>query len=112
MTCSGKCCRSCRAVSSVGRAPALHAGCHRFESCTAHSALQKDGRKKTEDRRRKTEERRNTEDSPFFSFPSSAFRLSAKHPSGVVVQLVRTPACHAGGREFEPRRPRHLSLED
>ena len=25
-----------RAVSSVGRAPALHAGCHRFESCTAH----------------------------------------------------------------------------
>ena len=28
--------RSCRAVSSVGRAPALHAGCHRFESCTAH----------------------------------------------------------------------------
>src|SRR3954469_4641235 len=27
---------------------------------------------------------------------------------GVVVQLVRTPACHAGGREFEPRRPRHF----
>ena len=25
---------------------------------------------------------------------------------GVVVQLVRTPACHAGGREFEPRQPR------
>src|SRR5262249_2659536 len=29
---------------------------------------------------------------------------------GVVVQLVRTPACHAGGREFEPRRPRHLLI--
>ena len=24
------------AVSSIGRAPALHAGCHRFKSCTAH----------------------------------------------------------------------------
>ncbi len=31
------------------------------------------------------------------------------HAFGGVVQLVRTPACHAGGREFEPRRPRQLS---
>ena len=27
------------AVSSAGRAPALHAGGRRFESCTAHSAV-------------------------------------------------------------------------
>ena len=27
---------------------------------------------------------------------------------GVVVQLVRTPACHAGGREFESRPSRQL----
>ena len=29
-------------------------------------------------------------------------------PSGPVVQLVRTPACHAGGHRFEPGPGRHL----
>ena len=35
---------------------------------------------------------------------------AAPHVRGVVVQLVRTLACHARGRGFEPRRPRHSLL--
>ena len=28
--------------------------------------------------------------------------------NGVLVQLVRTPVCHIGGREFEPRTRRQV----
>lgn len=42
-----------------------------------------------------------------------AFETLIKHivinyDAGGVVQLVRTSACHAEGREFESRRSRHL----
>jgi hypothetical protein len=42
-----------------------------------------------------------------FTFASAS---NEKHIRGPVVQLVRMPACHAGGREFESRPDRKQSL--
>ena len=36
-------------------------------------------------------------------FSQKALTFAIPKPNGAVVQLVRMPACHAGGREFESR---------
>ncbi len=65
-------------LSSAGRASALQAEGHRFEPCSSHHILN------------------------IMSYARISTLLY-----GPVVQLVRTPACHAGGRRFEPDPGRH-----
>ena len=103
-----------RALSSAGRAPALQAGGHRFEPYSAHHliGLLKSQGDLSADLRQGF--RMQFASRPYAQISQSCDlvktsdleKSTAKY--GPVVQLVRMPACHAGGRRFEPVPDRHF----
>ena len=102
------------AFSSAGRASALQAGCHRFEPYNAHHNLSE-----TVWINRITGFSANSKGGFLQNFFIAGIKVSGKsfcirrsfRACGPVVQLVRMPACHAGGRRFEPVPDRHFLLK-
>ena len=86
--------RQSRVISSVGRAPALQAGCRRFEPVIAHQTLCSWYEGTVELGLRLSDE---------CSLYRTLNIVHRSRPRGVVVNM---PACHAGDRRFKSDRGR------